>query len=82
MVHPSFSGISEDLRNLFPVKRIERLQITRHSLKVGTPWYLLAFRPGLGKFTHHRPWDLLPFGNIPGSREALFAYFSPSPRRQ
>ena len=37
MVRLSFSGISEDLRNLLPVKRIKRLQITHHLLKIGTP---------------------------------------------
>ena len=37
MVHPSFSGILENLRNFLPVKRIKRLQIARHLLKIGTP---------------------------------------------
>ena len=39
MVRPFFSGVSEDLRNLLPVKRIKRLQIAHHSLKIGIPWY-------------------------------------------
>ena len=39
MVRPSFSGVSEDLRDLLPAKRIERLQIARHLLKIRTPWY-------------------------------------------
>ena len=67
MVRPSFSEVLKDLRNLFPAKRIERLQIARHLLKIKTPWYPFALRPGLGEFTYHPPWDLLPFGNIPGS---------------
>ena len=37
MVSPAFSGISEDFRDLFLVKRIERLQIARHPLKIKTP---------------------------------------------
>ena len=43
MVRPAFSGISEDLRDLFPVKRIKRLQIVHHPLKIGMPWYLFTF---------------------------------------
>ena len=53
MVRPSFSGISEDLRNLFLVKRMKRLQIARHPLEIRTPWYPFALQPGLGEFTHH-----------------------------
>ena len=82
MVHPSFSGISENFYNLFPVKRIKRLQIAYHLLKIKTPWYLLALQPNLGEFTHHQLYDLLPFNNISNSQEALFADFSPNPRRR
>ena len=37
MVRPSFSGVLENLRDFFPVKRIKRLQIARHLLKIGIP---------------------------------------------
>ena len=36
MIRRAFSRISGDLRDLFPVKRIKRLQIARHPLKIGT----------------------------------------------
>ena len=53
MVRPSFSGVLEDFYNLFLVKQIERLQIARHLLKIGTPWYLFTLRFNLGEFTYH-----------------------------
>ena len=37
MVHPSFSGILENLCNLLPVKRIKHLQIAHQLLKIGMP---------------------------------------------
>ena len=82
MVRPAFSGILENLRDLFPVKQIKRLQIARHLLEIRTPWCLLALRPGLGKFIYHQPYDLLPFNNIPGSREVFIAYISLNLRRR
>ena len=53
MVRPSFFGILENLRDLFPAKRIKCLQIVYHSLKIRTPWYLFNLRPGLGEFMYH-----------------------------
>ena len=54
MVRPAFSGILENLRDLFPAKWIKRLQIAHHPLKIRTPWYPFILQPGLNKFMHHR----------------------------
>ena len=82
MVYPAFSGILENLRDLFPVKWIKRLQIARHLLEIRTPWCFFTLRSGLGKFIYHQFYNLLPFNNIPGSQEVFITYILLNFRRR